>query len=232
MKSSKVCVIGAGLTGLVTAYQLLKRGYDVTVLESTLAPGGMVSSFSMGWEKIEHIYHHIFTSDTFVTELAEELGLSDQIQWLEPKNALYINNKLHPFTTPFDLLTFDAIPFHERIRTGLAVVKAKSITDISTLENMTAKEWLLARSGTKAYEKLWTPLLKSKFDSDSSDVSAVWIWNKFKLRGNSRKSNVKNEMLGYMDGSFGTLINALARAIENEGGIIRYGYTALNIPRA
>jgi len=231
LKTSKVCVIGAGLTGLVTAYRLLKKGYDVTILESTLAPGGMVSSFSMGWEKIEHIYHHIFTSDTFVTGLAEELGLTDQIQWLEPKNALYIDNKLYPFTSPFDLVRLDAIPFHERIRTGLAVLKAKNITDITPLENMTAKDWLLARSGPKSYEKLWKPLLKSKFDSDSSDVSAVWIWNKFKLRGNSRKSGIKNEMLGYMDGSFGTLINILTKSVEDEGGIIRYGYTALNITR-
>lgn len=231
MKTSKVCVIGAGLTGLVTAYRLLKKGYDVTILESTLAPGGMVSSFSMGWEKIEHIYHHIFTSDTYVTELADELGLSDQLQWLEPKNALYINNKLYPFTSPFDLVKFDAIPFHERIRTGLAVLKAKNITDITPLENMTAQDWLIAKGGQTAYEKLWTPLLRSKFDNDARDVSAVWIWNKFKLRGNSRMNNVKNEMLGYMDGSFGTLINALAKSVEDLGGTIRYGYTALNITK-
>jgi NADPH-dependent glutamate synthase beta subunit-like oxidoreductase/Pyruvate/2-oxoacid:ferredoxin oxidoreductase delta subunit len=41
-KPQKVAVIGAGPSGLSCAYQLARRGYGVTVLESTQKPGGML----------------------------------------------------------------------------------------------------------------------------------------------------------------------------------------------
>ncbi|ESY67329.1 hypothetical protein X743_27020 [Mesorhizobium sp. LNHC252B00] len=49
---SKIVIIGAGITGLSTAYALLERGYDVTVLdrqryaamETSFANGGQISA--------------------------------------------------------------------------------------------------------------------------------------------------------------------------------------------
>jgi len=40
----EIVVLGAGLTGLVTAYHLRKRGFDVIVLEKADRPGGVIHS--------------------------------------------------------------------------------------------------------------------------------------------------------------------------------------------
>lgn len=40
--SQRVVVVGAGLAGLATAYRLLKRGHDVTILEARSGPGGRI----------------------------------------------------------------------------------------------------------------------------------------------------------------------------------------------
>ena len=48
----KIAVIGAGITGITTAYQLMKKGYDVTVfdkqkyaaMETSYANGGQLLS--------------------------------------------------------------------------------------------------------------------------------------------------------------------------------------------
>jgi len=231
--SARPCIgiIGAGMTGLTAAHRLLDAGFDVILLESTLQPGGMVASLKFGSEPIEHIYHHIFTSDRRVTDLADEMGLSHDLAWYPSREAVYADGRLYPFTTPLDLLRFRRISPLQRLKTGLAVLKAGRIRDWQPLESQTAAAWLRRVSGSQAYERLWKPLLSSKFESEAEQVSAVWIWNKFKLRGHSREHGSGKSRLGYMRGGFGTLTDRLADSIRERGGQFYFGHTAMHIGR-
>lgn len=226
-----VCVIGAGLTGLVAAYRLAGQGHSVILLESTLEAGGMVSSFPLGSTRLEHLYHHSFTSDRELIALAGELGLKDAFTYHETRDALYSGGRLYPFSGAIDLLRFHPLPIVQRLRTGLMVLKAGRIRNYQSLEHETAVDHLTRSTGTEACDRLWKPLLRAKFDQDAERVSAVWIWNKFKLRGGSRASVFSRQKLGYMRGSFQTLTDALVRGIEARGGRIHYGYTAMDIIR-
>jgi protoporphyrinogen oxidase len=224
-----VCVIGAGLTGLVAAYRLAVQGHVVHVLESSLAAGGMVTTFPLGKGRIEHIYHHIFTSDHDLIELCSELGIDNPITYHETRDALYASAQLYPFSGPIDLLRFRPLPLIQRIKTGLCVLKARRVKHYQDFEKESAADYLYRTNGPDAYEKLWKPLLRAKFDEDADQVSAVWIWNKFKLRGGSRSGRLGRQQLGYMRGSFQTLVDALVKAIESSGGQIHFGYTAMDI---
>ena len=224
-----VCVIGGGLTGLTAAYQMAERGYNIILLESSLQLGGMAASVCLGKQPVEYIYHHLFTSDTYFLELCRQLNIEDKITWHQTKDAIYADKTIYPFSGPADLLRFRPLPAVARIRTGLAVLKAGRLHDWQSLEALTARQWLIRYAGRHSYEKLWQPLLQSKFDQDEDTVSAVWIWNKFKLRGHSRKSKVSSSCLGYMQGGFGVLVNELKNKIEQKGGTIHMGQTAVSI---
>lgn len=146
-------IVGAGATGLVAAYELVKKGHKVSIFEADKQHGGLVNTITVGNEKLEVFYHHIFTNDIEIIKLVEELNLSSELMWLEPKNSIYINRKLYPFTSPLDLLRFKELSFIDRIRMGLLVFKARFIKDWSQLENMSSKDWIIENAGKNVYEK-------------------------------------------------------------------------------
>lgn len=50
MKDKKIGIIGAGLTGLIAAKELSKKGFDVTIIEKLEVPGGRIRSEKIdGW---------------------------------------------------------------------------------------------------------------------------------------------------------------------------------------
>ncbi len=216
----KIGIIGGGATGLTAAYELSKLGHNVSVFEMESEYAGLVKSIDVGIDKLENFYHHIFTNDVEIIDLIDELGLASDLMWLSPKNGIYSNNKLYPFTSPLDLLMFKELSPIDRIRLGLLVYKAKFIKNWTNLEKTEAKSWIIKNAGENVYDKVWRPLLYSKFDFDSDSISATWIWNKLKLRGSTRDKNISRELLGYMKGSFSKLYDKLAEKIIESGGKI------------
>ena len=69
---------------------------------------------------------------------------------------------------------------------------------------------------------VWEPLLKGKFGPYAEQVSAVWFWNKLKLRGGSRGKGGE-EQLAYLEGGFVVLAETLAEKIHELGGKVELG---------
>jgi len=217
-----IAIIGAGPAGLTAAWELSKRGGHITVYEKDAGGiGGLAGAAPIQETYIDLFYHHIFTSDTDVLDLINEMGLSGDMLWVEPKNGIFINGTLYPFTSPMDLITLPVVSLIGRFRMGLAVLMAKNVKDYMSMENINARDWLIQKTGPDVYEKIWRNLLYSKFDKDADSVSGVWIWNKFKLRGSTRQ-NLSKEMLGYLRGSFFRLYETMAERLKNDGTKIIY----------
>lgn len=218
MKSNEhIVIIGGGYTGLVASYELSKKGKKVTIIEKEEELGGLARSFHVGGEvQLERFYHHWFTNDKYIIELIDELGLLKNIIWNETNTGMYYSNNFYKLSSPFDLLKFTALNFIERIRLGLLTIKARYIKDWKKLEVYTAKEWLIENAGNRVYEVVWEPLLKGKFGIYKDKVSAVWIWNKLKLRGGSRNKK-GGESLAYYKGGFAALTKELEKIIAANG---------------
>lgn len=225
MQVPHTVVIGAGFTGLSAALELARRGVAVTILESEPEVGGLAGTFEVNGERLEKFYHHWFTNDRHVAALVDELGARDNIVYRPTRTGMYFANRIFRLSSPVDVLRFTPLPFADRVRLGVLALRARRVKDWRALENETAEEWLIRLGGERVYRVVWQPLLEGKFGPFASRVSAVWFWNKLKLRGSSRDSSGA-EMLAYYRGGFAALADHVAREVGVLGGDIRLGTPA------
>ena len=217
--STTVAIVGGGFTGLAAAYELAKKGVAVTILESEPQIGGLAAAFDVGDEILDRFYHHWFTNDLYVMELIDELGLNKSVEINPTNTGVYYANRVFRLSTPWDLLRFTPLPLLDRIRLGVLTLRVRHVENWMKLEGKSAVEWLTELGGEKVYRVMWEPLLKGKFGEVAGDVSAVWFWNKLKLRGGSRGKKGE-ERLVYFKGSFSALAEALASRVRELGGRI------------
>ncbi len=225
---TQVAIIGGGFTGLTAAFELAKNGVRVTVLEADQELGGLAAAFNVGGEKLDRFYHHWFTNDLEVMGLIDELGLNDRVEVNPTNTGIYYANNFFKLSTPWDLLNFTPLRLIDRIRLGLLALRARRVTNWMDLENKTAHEWLRELGGEHVYRVVWQPLLKGKFGPYAEKISAVWFWNKLKLRGGSRGKGGE-ERLAYFKGGFVALAEALANRIQSLGGRIELQAAASSI---
>lgn len=224
----RIVIIGGGFTGLAAAYYLSKKGHHVIILEKDQDIGGLAGSFNLNGVKLEKFYHHWFTSDTYILDIVKELGKEDEILYKESNTGLYYNKNFYKLSTPKDLLQFNALKFINRIRLGALVLYARRIKNWKKLEEKSAYDWIKKIAGTQILDVLWKPLLEGKFGDAAPDISAVWFWNKIKLRGGSRgKKNA--ETLLYYKGGFARLAEHIADVIRKNEGVIHLNHTVKGI---
>ncbi|KPK47251.1 MAG: hypothetical protein AMJ77_03700, partial [Dehalococcoidia bacterium SM23_28_2] len=195
----KVGVVGGGLAGLTAAYRLCQRGFQVHLLEAEPNLGGLVGTFEIGGSRIEQFYHHIFSNDTAIMALLDELGLADRLLWRDSKVGMFYDGRVYDFVTPLDLLRFTPISLIDRLRLGLVGLWLRRQKNWEPYEMVTAKEWITKHAGQRNYDVVWGPLLRGKFGQRADDVSMAWFWSKIHLRFASRKGGAgQKEQLGYM----------------------------------
>ncbi len=217
--SKSINIIGAGFTGLTMAYYLSKAGFKVTVFEKDSDVGGLAGSYKVNGQNLEKFYHHWFTSDKSIMDLIKDLNCEENIIIRPSNNGMYYANNFFKLSSPLDLLKFKPLNFINRIRLGFVVLKVRVVKDWMKLESITAKDWLVKICGQQGYQVVWEPLLKGKFGRYAEDVSAVWFWNKLKLRGSSRDEKGK-ESLAYYKGGFASLAESMVNEIKKNGGTI------------
>lgn len=223
-----VVIIGAGFTGLSAAHTLAKQGVRVSVFDSDTEVGGLASTFAVGETKLERFYHHWFTSDRYIFDLIKELDLLAHVSTRATNTGMYFANKLFRLASPFDLLKFTPLPFIDRIRLGLLVLKARREKDWQKLDSISAADWLRDLAGENVFTVVWEPLLRGKFGKYADDVSASWFWAKLVLRGGSRGKGAK-ENLAYFRGGFAALAEHIVSDIRRRGGDVKLGAPVQNV---
>ncbi len=216
----RVGIIGGGAAGLAAAYELTKQGHYAEVFEAAPFLGGQASTFTVGGGQLERGYHHLFVSDTAMTQLIHELGLGQRLAWLESKVGLYHSGRIWDFATPLDLLRFKPLSLLQRLRLGLGILVLQKTRNWQKLEGVTAHDWLTQHLGAETYRTIWEPMLRGKFGENYDEISMAWLWGKIYLRVASRGKGLQKERLGYPMGSFGEIFDRLEERIVQQGGTV------------
>ena len=209
-------VIGGGFAGLTAALRLAQAGHRVTLWEKGRF-GGQAATFEVAGSRLEIFYHHLFQSDTSIVALAEELGVGDKLLWLPSNVGYFVDGKIYPLNGAVDLLRLGCVPLVDRVRIGVVTAYLQRVRNWHKYERITAHQWLSRALGKRAYDKTLGAQLRAKFGSYYDKIPMVWFWGKIWLRTTSRRSPLDQEKLGYFDGSFQVIVDAMVDACEKAG---------------
>ncbi|MDD1704102.1 MAG: NAD(P)/FAD-dependent oxidoreductase [Methanoregula sp.] len=223
----KIGIIGGGVTGLSSACALLPDN-EIEIFEKMPFLGGCLSSYRIDEYWIERYYHHCFTGDRHLFSLLEDLGLSDKLEWRTGTTGYYANNTLYPLNSPLEILNYPELSLLDKARLALLTLRSKNM-DLSSLDDVSAEEFIVNRLGRNIYRSFFEPLLKSKFGDQRKEVSAAWLISRIAIRSDR---GVSGEHLGYLNGGFHTLIDSLERSIERQGGKIQKSAPAASVTRS
>ena len=95
----KIIVLGAGISGLATAYQLDRDGYDVTVIEKKGDVGGSIETVKEKGFLFDRGPNSGLDTTPLISQIVAELGIEDKLVYANKEgNKRYIlrNNELHP----------------------------------------------------------------------------------------------------------------------------------------
>lgn len=216
----KIGIIGAGTMGMTLGYRLTRAGHDVTILESGRQPGGLATWHDYGdfiWDKF---YHVILRQDTHLLGLIDDLGLTPKMQWRETKTGFLWNGKFVSMSNNWEFLTFPVLSPFAKLRLGLGILYVQRVNDPAPLEKIPAAEWLRTIFGRMVYERIWEPLLESKYGILKDRVPATIMWATIRRYYATRNKGDGKETLGFLSGGLHTFYSALGDAIEEAGGRI------------
>ena len=216
-------VVGGGIAGLAAAYRLQQYGHDVQVFEAADQLGGLAATYETRGDDIEKFYHHLSKSEETIVELAEELGLGDRIEWRVGTNGYYVDGVVHPLDTPWEILAYPHMSLYDKFRLGMLtqgidvrglVPDFDAYDDLAEYEHVTVREFVEEHTTESVYENFVDPLLDGKYGDRKEDISAAWFLGRVRFRG--ERDLLRGEILGYLDGGFGVLLDALVDAVGRE----------------
>ena len=217
MKCKNWGIVGGGIMGMTLAHRLAQEGHQVTIYEAAPELGGLASSWKMNEVEWDKFYHVILLSDFRTRNILKEIGVEEKIHWVETKTGFYMNGQLHSMSDTIEFLKFPTLNLIDKFRLGLTILVASKIKDWKKLEKIPVTSWLKKWSGKNTYNKIWLPLLRAKLGESYKETSAVFIWATIQRMYGARRSGLKKEMFGFVDGGYKTVIEAFKETLTQEG---------------
>ncbi len=214
----RIGVVGGGVLGTVLALRLAEAGAAVTLLERGSGVGGLASTFDFGGHEVDRFYHVITPADSRMIAMAEEVGLGDQLRFRGVGAGFFANGEMHDFNGVGDLLRFAPLAPLARLRLGWFVAQCQFRGSPEKLDRIPLEDWLRRQCGGQVVERIWKPLLATRFDGDPSGLPATYLWARTRRMSGARdKKTAGGEAMGHIVGGHQRLIDAIVERARSLG---------------
>jgi protoporphyrinogen oxidase len=220
----RVAVLGAGILGTVLALRLAQGGARVTLLERAPTPGGLAGSMDFEGHRVDRFYHVVVPSDERMIALAHELGLASELSFTPVGVGFFVDGAMHPFNGVGDFLRFPPLSPLGRARVAWFVAQCQLRRDYAPLEDLPLEAWLTRHCGRAVVERIWRPLLDSRFDGRHGELPATYLWARTNRMRSARSGGGGGERMGAIaGGGHERLVLAAAQRAREAGVEVRLG---------
>ncbi len=202
-----VHVIGAGLSGLATAWFLTERGARVRVIEAADRPGGLIHTERVPEGLIERAAR-AFTWTPAIEALFTGLDVAP-VYARDQSKRRYIFRNGKP--TRWPLTQF------ETLGAGARLLRAWAGRQMDARGTETVADWGARVLGPAATTWLLAPALQGIYAAPPEDLSASAIFGKDRPKGGK---------LAAPAGGMGELMDHLHRALQQRGVVFEFGNAA------
>jgi protoporphyrinogen oxidase len=155
--------------------------------------------------------------------LADELGLSDQVRFSPVGVGFWANGKMYPFNGLGDFARFPPLSPWGRARLAWFVLQCQLRRSYDGLEDMPLEKWLRRHCGRKVVDRIWRPLLDSRFDGRYDELPATYLWARTNRMRSARTRQGSGETMGHLIGGHERLIEAVGERARELGVDVRLG---------
>ncbi len=206
----KIAVIGAGASGLSTAYELQKIGFNVDIYEKSQNLGGLAGALELSKGKIDSFYHHLFKSDKHILDFLNKNNIPVSVKFKRTKTGHIWDDKYFDISSIYSLRKSGLLSTYGffRLLIGGAFIK---YFPSNNLNNKLVHKYMKKLFGEEAASRIWEPLLNFKFGRFSKYMPYSWLRTRIQDR---------TIELGYLNRGFELIYDYIAdQVIKNNGNV-------------
>ncbi len=165
---AQVVIIGAGLTGLSTAYHLEQYNFfDYHLFEKETEVGGLCRSIEQDGFTFDFTGHLLHTSDPYFRSFIDTIVGLDQLNVIDRKSYIYSHDTYthYPFQINLHGLPQDVI---------VECIEGFITRKCSATSSTSFYEWVLEQFGAGFARHFFAPYQQKIFDFDIHKLSASW----------------------------------------------------------
>ena len=243
---TRVTVVGGGISGLAAAWEAMRSGADVTVLEASDRLGGKILTADMGGRPVDLGPDAFVDRTPHALQLCRELGLEDElVSSATDQAAIWVRGRLRPLPHDVVLGVPSRLASVTRSRILSPVGVARAALDVVLPRraddgDRSVGDLVAARLGRQVHDRLVDPLFGGIHAGPSKSLSvqatapqlAAAAAGRSLMRGvrSQRRDGGQHPSFHSLRGGLGRLVERLEEELRAGGAVIEVGAAVESLP--